>query len=71
MRLLLINPDIAAFGSLSSVAQRCGVSKVTITRLASLSGYSSFREMKAAFQQHLVSVAGKQDGRARQQRRLQ
>lgn len=57
MRLLLSMPEIIAFGSLRSVARTCGVSGSTIIRLASRSGYSSFKEMKAAFRQHLITVA--------------
>ncbi|NTJ68651.1 MurR/RpiR family transcriptional regulator [Agrobacterium rhizogenes] len=57
MRLLLSKPEIIAFGTLQSVARNCGVSRTTIIRLASRSGYSSFKEMKGAFRQHLLSVA--------------
>jgi DNA-binding MurR/RpiR family transcriptional regulator len=57
MRLLLSRPEIIAFGTLQSVARTCGVSRTTIIRLASRSGYSSFKEMKGAFRQHLLSVA--------------
>ncbi|SCB44141.1 hypothetical protein [Rhizobium multihospitium] len=57
MRLLLSKPEIIAFGTLQSVARTCGVSRTTINRLASQSGYSGFKEMKGAFRQHLISVA--------------
>lgn len=57
MRLLLSQPEIIAFGTLQSVARSCGVSGTTIIRLASRSGYSSFKEMKGAFRQYLISVA--------------
>jgi DNA-binding MurR/RpiR family transcriptional regulator len=57
MRLLLSKPEIIAFGSLTSVAQACSVSGTTIIRLASRSGYSNFKEMRAAFRQYLISIA--------------
>ncbi|AOF92680.1 hypothetical protein [Sinorhizobium sp. RAC02] len=57
MRLLLCKPEIIAFGSLQSVARTCGVSGTTIIRLASRSGYASFKEMKAAFRQYLIAGA--------------
>lgn len=57
MRLLLSKPEIIAFGSLQSVARTCGVSGTTIIRLASRSGYASFKEMKVAFRQHLIAIA--------------
>lgn len=47
------NPEVIAFGTLRSVAHACDVSETTITRLASHSGYSSFKEMQGAFRQHL------------------
>lgn len=71
MRLLLDKPEVAAFGSLRLVAQACGVSPATITRLACLSGYSSFKDMKTAFQQYLVSTARRQDRCGQQQRSFQ
>lgn len=55
MRRLLSQPEIVAFGTLQSVSRKCSVSGTTIARLASHLGYSSFREMKAAFQQYLIS----------------
>ncbi|MNL89214.1 hypothetical protein D3C87_2193950 [compost metagenome] len=57
MRLLLSKPEIIAFGSLQSVARTCGVSGTTIIRLASRSGYASFKEMKTAFRQYLITLA--------------
>ncbi|MGV2077260.1 MurR/RpiR family transcriptional regulator [Rhizobium sp. 16-545-1B] len=71
MRLLLDHPEIVAFGTLQSVAQRCGVSGTTVTRLASRSGYSGFKEMQAAFRQHLVSLAGTRDPLADNRRSVQ
>ncbi|MDQ0561544.1 DNA-binding MurR/RpiR family transcriptional regulator [Rhizobium mesoamericanum] len=57
MRLLLGNPGVISFGTLRSVAHACNVSETSITRLASHSGYSSFKEMQGAFRQHLVALA--------------
>lgn len=55
MRRLLNSPDIVAFGTVQSVAAACDVSQTTIVRAAEASGYSSFSEMKKAFQQHLLA----------------
>lgn len=71
MRLLLGSPGIIAFGTLRSVAHACDCSETTITRLASHSGYSSFKEMQAAFRQHLVALAGSHNPPVEQQRPLQ
>lgn len=57
MRLLLSRPEIVAFGTLQSVATACGVSGTTVIRLAAKAGYRSFKEMKAAFRQHLIFCA--------------
>ncbi|QKK26926.1 MurR/RpiR family transcriptional regulator [Rhizobium hidalgonense] len=70
MRLLLGNPGVIAFGTLRSVAQTCNVSETTIARLASHSGYSSFKEMQGAFRQHLVLIATPHDPPFEQQRPL-
>ncbi|QRM44650.1 MurR/RpiR family transcriptional regulator [Rhizobium sp. BG4] len=71
MRLLLGNPGVIAFGTLRSVAQACKVSETSISRLASHSGYSSFKEMQGAFRQHLVALADSQNPNIEQRRSLQ
>lgn len=55
MRRLLGQPDMVAFGTVRSVAAACGVSQTTVVRVATTTGYSGFRAMKAAFQQHIAS----------------
>lgn len=62
MRGLLGQPDMVAFGTVRSVAAACGVSPTTVVRLSTTTVYSGFRDMKAAFQQH-ISGQGAQ-GRA-------
>jgi DNA-binding MurR/RpiR family transcriptional regulator len=57
MRLLLSDPKIVAFGTLHTAAHACGVSATTMSRLASHSGYSNFKEMQAAFRQHVILLA--------------
>ncbi|KSV89590.1 hypothetical protein N184_27350 [Sinorhizobium sp. GL28] len=55
-RKALARPDLVAFGSARSVATACSVSPTTVTRLATVLGFESFRDLKAFFQQHLRSV---------------
>ncbi|MFB9793339.1 MurR/RpiR family transcriptional regulator [Shinella granuli] len=54
LSLLFDHPDVAAFGRLPSVANRCGVSQTTIVHLAKKAGFLGFKEMRAAFQRHLL-----------------
>ncbi|WDZ81613.1 MurR/RpiR family transcriptional regulator (plasmid) [Ensifer adhaerens] len=54
--MLLARPDLVAFGTVQSVASECGVSGTTIVRVACKVGYSNFREMKIAFQKHIVET---------------
>ncbi|WP_244519832.1 transcriptional regulator [Ensifer sp. LC384] len=52
-RTALAKPDLVAFGSARSVAVACSVSPTTVTRLATVLGFDSFRDLKLFFQQHL------------------
>jgi len=46
-------PEIMAFGTARSVADRCGTSPSTLMRLATSLGFASFRELRKLFRQHV------------------
>ena len=56
-RKALARPDLIAFGSARSVASACSVSPTTVTRLATVLGFESFRDFKTFFQQHLRKMS--------------
>lgn len=68
----LQHPDIIAFGTCSSIARRAGVSATTVSRLAGVLGYRSFRDLRTLFRDNLVLRGGanslKTQGKAVRQR---
>ncbi|MCJ8028142.1 MurR/RpiR family transcriptional regulator [Shinella yambaruensis] len=68
----LQHPDIMAFGTCSSIARRAGVSATTVSRLAGVLGYRSFRDLRTLFRDDLVRRGGarslKAQGKAVRQR---
>jgi len=56
-RVVLARPDIVAFGTINSLANECLVSPSTVVRMANALGFSTFREFKTLFRQHLRAAA--------------
>jgi DNA-binding MurR/RpiR family transcriptional regulator len=56
-RTVLARPDIAAFGTINSLASECVVSPSTVVRTANALGFETFREFKTLFRQHLRSAS--------------
>ncbi|MDF0699421.1 MurR/RpiR family transcriptional regulator [Rhizobium sp. MC63] len=57
-RLALAHPEIVAFGTAHSLADRCMVSPSTVVRVANALGFESFKEFRQFFRQHVRAVAG-------------
>ncbi|SOC90343.1 transcriptional regulator, RpiR family [Rhizobium sp. AN5] len=52
-KTIISTPEIMAFGTARSVADRCGTSPSTVMRLATSLGFASFRELRKLFRQHV------------------
>lgn len=52
-RTTLAYPEIVAFGTAQSLADRCVVSPSTVVRVATALGFDNFREFRQVFRQHI------------------
>lgn len=52
-RLGMERPELIAFGSAASIAEASGVSPATVCRTATKFGFTSLRDFKELFQNHL------------------
>jgi len=51
------HPEIVAFGTAQSLADRCGVSPSTVARVAIALGFDNFREFRQVFRQHIREIS--------------
>lgn len=58
------HPNEMAIGSVSSLAQKCGVHAASFVRFAQSLGYSGFRELQQTFEQRMITVAPGFEARA-------
>ncbi|MGR9250526.1 MurR/RpiR family transcriptional regulator [Rhizobium leguminosarum] len=56
-RTALAYPEIVAFGTAQSLADRCGVSPSTVVRVATALGFDNFREFRQVFRQHIREIS--------------
>ncbi|MER8429223.1 MurR/RpiR family transcriptional regulator [Mesorhizobium caraganae] len=56
-RTALAHPEIVAFGTAQSLADRCGVSPSTVVRVATALGFDNFREFRQVFRQHIREIS--------------
>jgi DNA-binding MurR/RpiR family transcriptional regulator len=53
LRIVIEDPGLAAFGTISSVARACSVSPATVTRAARALGFKHFRDLRAVFREYV------------------
>lgn len=56
-RTALAYPEIVAFGTAQSLANRCGVSPSTVVRVVTALGFDNFREFRKVFRQHIREIS--------------
>jgi len=56
-RTALAHPEIVAFGTARSFANRCGVSPSTVARVAIALGFDNFREFRQVFRQQIREIS--------------
>ncbi|WP_352943509.1 hypothetical protein [Mesorhizobium sp. M1050] len=56
-RTALAHPEIVAFGTAQSLADRCEVSPSTVVRVATALGFDNFREFRQVFRQHIREIS--------------
>lgn len=56
-RTALAHPEIVAFGTARSFANRCGVSPSTVARVAIALGFDDFREFRQVFRQQIREIS--------------
>jgi DNA-binding MurR/RpiR family transcriptional regulator len=56
-RTALARPEIVAFGTAQSLADRCVVSPSTVVRVATALGFDNFREFRQVFRQHIREIS--------------
>ncbi|AYG64454.1 MurR/RpiR family transcriptional regulator [Rhizobium jaguaris] len=54
-RIALFDPDVVAFGTTASLAQRCMVAPSTVVCVANALGFATFKEFRHIFRQHLLA----------------
>lgn len=55
-RTVLAHPEIVAFGTARSVADRCVVSPSTVNRVVTALGFEHFKEFRQIFRQHIREI---------------
>lgn len=56
-RTALAYPEVVAFGTARSLANRCGVSPSTVVRVATALGFDNFREFRQVFRQQIREIS--------------
>ena len=65
LRLVLMHPDLIAFGTVRAVADTCQVSPSTVVRVARHLGFRDFRALRNLFRNHVAKQAAKRRFSAR------
>lgn len=56
-RAALAHPEIVAFGTAQSLADRCVVSPSTVVRVATALGFDNFKDFRQVFRQHIREIS--------------